>query len=231
MKASYSIQDLPESERPRERLVQLGAEAMSTAELIAVILGSGTKDKPVLKLAQEIVSLFGSVEELAEATIEEFCQIKGLGLAKAIQLRACFGLGKRLLRGKTNFRSKIATPDDAFRLANEFFQGEKRELFVVILLDTKGCLIKQEIVSMGTLSQSIIHPREVFYPAIRHKAASVILAHNHPSGDPTPSKDDYDVTNALIKVAQIIDIPIHDHVIIGSQNYISLRQEGLNFDS
>lgn len=226
----YSIQHLPESERPRERLMRHGPESLSTTEILAVILGSGTKSMPVLQLAQEIIVRFGTLHQLAEATIEELCQIKGVGLAKAIQLKACFSLGSRASRQSATTRYKINNPLQAYHLIKDELEIEKRELFLVILQDVKNCVLCHQIVAIGTLSNSLVHPREVFYPAIRHKAASMILAHNHPSGDPTPSQQDHEVTKTLVEVGRLMGIPVNDHIIIGDQKYVSMRQKGFQFD-
>lgn len=228
---SYSIRNLPEEERPRERLHRHGAEAMSTAELIAILLGSGTKGRSVLQLAHEIVAHFGSIQRIADATVAELCVIKGLGVAKAVQIKAAFNLGIRLSKQTARSKYRIEHPLHAYNLVKEELSQEQREILVVILLDTKGCVIMQETISIGTLSETLVHPREVFYPAIRHKAASLILVHNHPSGDPTPSKEDYEVTELLAKVGSMMCIPIHDHLIIGRTSYISLRQKGFVFDA
>ncbi len=226
---SYSIQQLPENERPRERLLRYGPETMSTVELVAIVLGSGTKTKPVMQLAQEIVMKFGSLRRLTEATVEELCQIKGLGLAKAIQIKAALSLGLRASRQTASNKYRIENPTHAYHLVKDELEVEKRELFVVILQDIKGFVITHQVVSIGTLSKTLVHPREVFYPAIRHKAASVILVHNHPSGDPDPSKEDYDVTQKLVEVGNLMGIPVHDHLIIGDQAFVSLRQRGFSF--
>lgn len=225
--STYKIQNIPEDDRPRERLQRHGPEAMSTSDLIAVILGSGMKGIPVLQLSQEIVSHFGSLEKLTEATIEEFCQIKGLGKAKAIQLKAAISLGMRANKASKVQQYKIQNPKHAYHLIKDQLEKEKSEHFVVILQDVKGCVINYHTVAIGTLSNSLIHPREVFYPAIRHKAASIILAHNHPSGDPTPSTEDIDTTRQLIEAGKMMGIPINDHLIIGKDTFISIRQEGI----
>jgi DNA repair protein RadC len=223
------IHKLPESERPRERLLKHGAEALSTVELIAILLGSGTKSNPIMQLSQLLLTHFGSLNCLAEATIEELCQIKGIGLTKALQLKACLSLGTRLSRQAAIPKYPIVHPSHAYHLVKDEIQNEKREVFMVILLDVKNGLICYEIISIGTLSSSLVHPREVFYPAIRHKAASVILVHNHPSGDPTPSQHDFDVTQTLIESGRLIGIPVNDHLIIGSESFISLREKGIKF--
>ncbi len=220
---------LPEGERPRERLLRQGAESLSTVELIAILLGSGTQKSPVLKLAQEIVAHFGSLQKLAEATVEELQQVKGIGLAKAIQLKACIHLSLRLAKQAQPQKYPISHPVHAYNLIKDLLMHEKREVLVVILLDTKNCLICYEVVGIGTLSNSLVHPREVFYPAIRHKAASLILVHNHPSGDPNPSPEDYQVTDNLIQVGRLMGIAVNDHIITGDQTYTSLRQKGVKF--
>lgn len=226
----YSIQKLPQEERPRERLLRHGAESMATSELIAIILGSGMRGIPVLQLAQEIVQRFGSLKQMSEATIEELCQIKGLGQAKALQLKAAFSLGMRASRQNAiPPKYRIENPAHAYHLVKDELEHEKRELFIAILLDIKSCVICHQVISIGTLSNALIHPREVFYPAIRHNAASMIVAHNHPSGDPTPSNQDFDVTKILIEAGILMGIPVHDHIIVGLQTYISMRQQGFAF--
>lgn len=222
----YSIQHLPSAERPRERLMRHGPETLSAAELVAIVLGSGTKTTPVLQLAQEIVGRFGTLQKLAEATIEELCQIRGVGTAKAIQLRAAFNLGLRASKQAITPKYRIEHPVHAYHLVKDELQYEKRELFVVILQDAKGCVIGHHTVAIGTLTHAPVHPREVFYPAIRHKAASIILVHNHPSGDLTPSKQDEILTTKLIEVGRIVGIPVNDHLIISERGYVSLRQLG-----
>lgn len=227
----YSIQHLPEEERPRERLARFGAESLSTAELIAIILGSGSKAKPILQLAHEIVARFGGLRQLAEATLSELLEIKGIGLAKAIQIQAAVNLGMRVSRQVMTPKYRIEHPSHAYYLLKNELEYEKREQFVVILQDVKGYVICHEVISIGSLSQTLVHPREVFYPAIRHKAASLIVAHNHPSGDPTPSPQDLELTKILVKVSSLMNIPLHDHIIIGQQRYVSLRQQGFPFSS
>ncbi len=225
----YSIQHLPEEERPRERLMRSGPESLSTTELVAIILGSGSKTKPILQLAHEIVARFGGLPHLAESTLEELMEIKGVGLAKAIQLKAAFNLGMRASKHPIKPKYRIEHPSHAYHLLKEELEKANREHFIVILQDVKGFVICHEVVSIGSLSQTLVHPREVFYPAIRHKAAGLIVAHNHPSGDPTPSPQDLELTRVLVEISHLMNIPLHDHLIIGYQSYISLRQQGFNF--
>jgi DNA repair protein RadC len=224
--AQYSIEQLPLEDRPRERLMRAGAESLSTAELVAIILGSGSKEKSVLELAHELIARFGGVRQLADATPSELMEIKGMGSVKALQLKAALNLGMRVSKQAAQSKYRIDHPLHAYNLLKDELQFEKRERFIVILQDVKGRVICHEMVSVGTLSQTLVHPREVFYPAIRHKAASVIVAHNHPSGDPTPSPQDLALTQTLVEAGRLISIPLQDHLIIGDNQYISLRQQG-----
>lgn len=225
----YSMQAIPVSERPRERLLKHGPEAMSSTELLAIILGSGTKDVPVIQLAQTLLTKFGSLQAIAKATVQELCEVKGLGQAKAIQLKATFDLGIRASRGVPMLKYRADSPAQVYYYVKAEMELSRREIFKVLLLDTKCYIIAEELVSIGTLSKALAHPREIFYTAIRNTAASLVLIHNHPSGDPTPSKEDLDLTQKLIAVGRLIGIPIQDHLIIGHNSYMSLRQKGINF--
>ncbi|MBS4168378.1 DNA repair protein RadC [Parachlamydia sp. AcF125] len=227
--ASYSVLSLPIADRPRERLLKHGADVLSSVELIAVLLGSGMRGMPILQLSQEIMSRFGSLQNLADATVEELCQIKGLGIAKAIQLKAALNLGKRLSRTQASAKFQIKTPLHAYHLIKDDLEKEMKEHFVTILQDVKGYVICSPTIAIGTLTATLVHPREVFYPAIRHRAAGMILAHNHPSGDPTPSKEDLEVTKTLVAVGRLVGICVNDHLIIGKDRYVSLREEGFDF--
>ncbi len=216
---SYTIGQLPAHDRPRERLQLLGAEALSTAELIAIVLGSGMRGKSVLALSQEILARYPNP---SEATLSELCQIDGLGPAKAVQLHAALALSSRINHSR-DVRQKIASPEAAYALVRNRLEGATQEHFVVLLLDAKCRLITLETVAVGTLTEVIVHPREVFRPAIRHGAAGLILVHNHPSGDPTPSEEDKEVTLFLSQAAELLQIKFHDHLIIGNNSFRSLR--------
>ena len=216
---SYTIAQLPAGDRPRERLQSLGPDALSTAELLAIVLGSGTRGKSVLALAQEILAHFPNP---SEATLAELCQIDGLGPAKALQLHAAFALSSRVGRGD-DVRQKIATPEAAYAVVRNRLEGAAKEQFLALLLDAKCRLIIVETVAIGTLTEVLVHPREVFRPAIRHGAAGLILVHNHPSGDPTPSQEDEEVTRCLTQAAELLQIEFHDHLIIGNNSFKSLR--------
>jgi DNA repair protein RadC len=226
---NYTIKHLPLGERPRERFIRHGEEAMTTAELIAIILSNGIKGKTVLQLSHELLSHFGSLERLSGASIEELCQIKGLGLAKAVQIKAAFSLGLRSVRNAELPKYQIKTPLHAYNLLKDDLVHKKREHFVIVLLDAKGFLIRTEVISIGTLTNTLVHPREVFHPAVRHNAASIILVHNHPSGDPTPSHNDYSMTEQLVASSKVMGISVNDHLIIGKDGYVSLREKGVVF--
>ncbi len=220
--------DLPTHARPRERLLEAGEEALSLVELIAILLGTGTRGKSVLQLSQELLETFGSLPELLEASVEELRAIKGIGLAKALQLKAAFAIALRFRKLYDSHRKvAVTTLHDAYLLLKDKLEHLRQEALVVLLRDAKGQAITTHQVALGTLSQVLIHPREVFFPAIRQKAHSMIIAHNHPSGDPTPSQADLEMTRRLISSGQIIGIPIDDHLIIGKGTYVSLKEKGL----
>jgi DNA repair protein RadC len=220
------LKALPLEERPRERMLRDGAEALSSPELLAIILGSGTAGKSVLTLSQELLEHFGGIDALLEASIVELMQIKGIGQAKAVQLKAIFALARQCRRPFPSGRACIDSPDKAFLAAQEEIAYSSQELLYVILRDVRACLICCEEVSRGTLCQVLFHPREVFLPAVRHKAHTVIVAHNHPSGDPNPSEADLRLTRRLIEASSVMQIPLIDHLIICPDRYVSLRSRG-----
>jgi DNA repair protein RadC len=220
------LKSLPLSERPRERLERDGIDALSHAELIAIVLGSGTMGKSVLDLAQELLEHFGGLEKLLDASIVELMQIKGIGKAKAILLKAVFGLAVKCRRPVDLHKYVIASAEDAWDLAQGEIAHIKKEVLLVILRDVRGNLIHFEQVAVGTLCQVLVHPREVFYPAVRYKAYSIIVAHNHPSGCPRPSKADLELTKTLCKASQVMSIGLDDHLIVCRDRYASLRELG-----
>ena len=227
-KKSFTIHDLPLSERPRERLQKFGVEALSAQEVLALILGRGISGESVMVTAQRLLSQFGSVKGIAGASVEELSQVKGIGLAKAAQIKAAFELANRL-EGYSEAGEKpiLKTPEDAVGLVKGRLKGKKKEHFLALLLDTRSRLIKVAEISVGSLDSSIVHPREVFKEAISATAASVIFVHNHPSGDPTASEDDVKLTKRLAEAGDIVGIDVLDHIIIGDKKYLSLKREGL----
>ena len=227
MKDSFTVHDLPLSERPRERLLKLGSEALSSQEILALILGRGIKGESVIITAQKLLSRFGNLKNLASASMEELTQIKGIGPAKAAQIKATFELSKRL-EDSSDEGSKITvkSPEDAIKAAKSL-KGKRKEHFLVLCLNTRNHLINTHNVSIGSLDCSIVHPREVFKEAISSCAASVIFVHNHPSGDPTPSEDDIKLTKRLVEAGEIIGIEVLDHIIICDRDHLSMKAKNL----
>ena len=228
MKESFTIRDLPISERPRERLQKFGVEALSAQEILAVILGRGVAGESVMVTGQRLLSQFGNLKGIAGASVEELSQVKGIGLAKAAQIKAAFELANRLEGySETGKKPIVKTPEDVVSVIGGRLKDKKKEYFVALMLDTRNQLIKISEVSVGSLDASIVHPREVFKEAIAASAASVIFAHNHPSGDPAASEDDIRLTKRLAEVGEIVGIDVLDHIIIGDKKYLSLKREGL----
>jgi DNA repair protein RadC len=228
VKKSFTIHDLPTSERPRERLQKLGVDALSAQEILALILGRGIAGESVMVTAQRLLSQFGNLKGIANASLEELSQVKGIGLAKASQIKAAFELASRL-EGYSEAGDKplVKTPEEVVNLVRSRLKGKKKEYFLALLLDTRNQLIKVSEISVGSLDSNIVHPREVFKEAISASAASVIFVHNHPSGDPTASEDDIKLTKRLAEAGEIVGIDVLDHIIIGDKNYLSLKREGL----
>ena len=225
------IKDWPEQERPRERLLKLGPQALSDAQLLAIILRTGGKDKSALELARELLLYFeGDLRQIEDASAAEFSRVKGMGNAKIAQIKAAFELGRRLLRGRRQRAGRrmpsFRNSRDVYEYYNPSLHGLKVERFLCAMLDSKNRLFKEITVSEGTLTSSLVHPREAFRYAIKEAAASVIFIHNHPSGDPEPSREDIDITKRLVETGRIIGITVLDHIIIGDGRYISLMEEG-----
>ncbi|MHB1421230.1 MAG: RadC family protein [Bacillota bacterium] len=224
MEYHLTIKDLPAELRPRERMLSAGAEALSNAELLAIILRTGSPVATALDLARDILSKPEGMRFLIEATVQELNNIKGIGLAKAAQLKAAVELGKRITVIDKEEKPAIRSPLDAANLVMEEMRFLDREHFRCILLNTKNRVIRVETVSVGSLNSSIVHPREVFKSPVRHSAAAIILVHNHPSGDPTPSREDLEVTRRLVEAGKILGIDVLDHIIIGNRGYQSAFQ-------
>jgi DNA repair protein RadC len=228
MDKSYTIHDLPSSERPRERLQRHGIEALSVAEILALIMGSGSHGESVIVTAQNLLAHFGSLKKVAGASIEELSSVRGIGTAKASQIKAAFELGKRLDDPDYNEKGvQIQSPQEAFQSMQVKLKGKKKEYFYILCLDTRNRVCDKKQVSMGNLDSSIVHPREVFKDAIGSLAASVIFVHNHPSGDLEPSTDDIHLTRRLVEAGELLGIPVLDHIIVSDKGYVSMKTRNL----
>jgi DNA repair protein RadC len=224
---SFTVRDLPHQERPRERLVRFGAEALSSQELLAILIGRGVAQRSVMNIAQELISKFGSVKGVSEASIEELSRVKGVGLAKAAQIRACFELGKRQELAPREEEYDISSPRAVAKRISAEIKDKAKEHFKLILLNTRNKVIRIAHISTGTLNASLVHPREVFVEAIRHHASSVVIAHNHPSGDTVPSEEDIRITRRLVEAGRLLGIEVLDHVIVGRDEPFSFKEKGL----
>jgi DNA repair protein RadC len=232
MNRGLLIKELPDGERPRERLMAQGADALKDSELIAILLRTGTKGVSAIQVAEQVLHKFNSLDALCRASIAELRQVKGVGRDKAIALKSAFTLARRMAAEMRRDSPLLDTPDRVADLLRETNRTYEVENFQVVLLNTRRKLIRIDIISQGTLDTILVHPREVFKPAIAANAAAVVLVHNHPSGDPTPSEADVKVTRDLIRAGQLLKIDVLDHVILGSstqnrpKDYVSLRELG-----
>jgi len=220
------IRDLPASERPRERLEQYGPESLSTAELLAIVLRVGSRGESAVRLAERLLSEFDGLAGIARARIPQLSALPGVGLAKAAQLQAAFELGKRLATSVDGPKAVVRGASDAAALLMEDLRHRQQECLGAIFLDTRNQVICVRILTVGTLTGSPAHPREVFREALAQGCASLIICHNHPSGDPTPSKDDIALTARLVQVGELMGVPLLDHIVIGGGRYVSLKEAG-----
>jgi len=224
---SFTVHDLPTPERPRERLKRFGPEALSAQELLALIIGRGVSKKSVMTIAQELLTRFGNIKAISEASLEELSQIKGIGLAKAAQIKACFELGKRQDLEPELKDFDIKDPQSVVKAIRASIKDKAKEHFKLILLNARNKIIGISTVSIGSLNASIVHPREVFKDAIMHNAYSVVLAHNHPSGDTEPSEDDLMITKKLVESGKILGVEVTDHLIVTKNGYFSFKEKNL----
>jgi len=224
MSKSFTIHDLPVDERPRERLVKFGEQALSAQELLQLILGRGIAGESVAVTAQKLLSQFGSLQRLSEASIEEMSLIKGIGLAKAAQIKAAFEIGHRIFTQAPSYKSKeLTNPEKVFKFMRSKIKDYKREHFYVITLNVKSWTVGE--VSVGTIESILAHPREVFSEAIKNNASSVIFVHNHPSGNTEPSQEDIELTRRLVKAGELLGIEVLDHLIITKKDFRSIIEE------
>lgn len=220
------IKDVPKEDRPRERLLRLGSSHLSNQELLAILLGTGTKKESVMVLGNRILMHFEGLKLLKEATVEELTAIKGIGKAKSVLILAAIELGKRMNEYKPQEQYVIRSPEDGADYVMEEMRSLNQEHFVALFLNTKNQIIHRQTIFIGSLNSSIVHPREVFREAVKRSAASIIVAHNHPSGDPAPSQEDIHVTRRLAESGKMIGIELLDHLIIGNRKFISLKEKG-----
>ena len=226
------IKELPSAERPRERLIAEGAEALSSIQLLAILLRTGTKGHSALDVAAEVINRFRTLDGLSRVTLEDLCSVKGVGRDKAVTLMAALTLARRMARETRAESPVLDTPDLIAGLLREEVRPLQVEKFFAVLLNTRRRLIRVEPISQGTLDSVLVHPRDVFKPAIVANASALVLVHNHPSGDPAPSEADVKVTRDIVRAGQLLRIDVLDHVILGrttadrSQDYVSLRELG-----
>jgi DNA repair protein radc len=224
LKTEIKMKDLPISERPRERLLKHGPETLSDAELLAIVLQTGTRGQNIVTICRHIFQE-ATLKKLSRSCISELIKIPGIGQSKACQIVSLFELSRRLETYTEKPKWKIREPDDIFRYIYPRIREEKQEKFMILCLDTKNQIICDETIFVGGLDFSIAQPREIFKAALRESAASIVLIHNHPSGDPTPSREDIEITNRIIESGKLLGIDVCDHIIIGDGCYISLKQE------
>ena len=226
MRRRYTIKQLPPELRPRERLLRAGPSALSDGELLGLLFGIGSRKKTAVELAGEVISEAGGLHGLHDLSVHELMEVNGIGEAKACIILAAVELGRRIGQVRNPGRPVVSSPADVDRLLRGRIANLDRENFVVVLLNTKNEVTDTPLVSVGTLSASLVHPREVFKPAIRASAASVILAHNHPSGEVEPSREDREVTRRLGEAAGVLEIEVLDHVIVGD-GFFSMKEHGM----
>ena len=222
------IMELPEMERPREKLCRFGQANLTNGELIALLLGTGSKGESAIRLAEKLLSLDETgLPYLGGCSVEELSQIKGMGKAKASRLLAAIELGSRLATAKPSQKAKIASTADVVSIFMEKMRYHKKEYFNVLLLNAKGEILAEETVAVGDLCSSIVHPREAFLGAVKRSAAAVIFLHNHPSGNPKPSPQDIEVTERLCETGKILGIHVLDHIVIGDGTYVSMKEKNI----
>lgn len=227
MNKGLTIRELPANERPREKLLDKGAYAVSDAELLAILLRTGTKQENVTRIAERLLKDYQGISGLAALSPQELEKIYGIGPAKAVTLVAAAELAKRLAAHSPGDRQIIRSPGDAAAIVMPRLRYESKEHFMVVLLSTKNHVLATPTISVGSLNASVVHPRELFRQAINYSAASVILVHNHPSGDPAPSQEDIILTRRLVEAGSLLDISVLDHLIIGDGKYVSMKEKGI----
>lgn len=228
---SFTLHDLPKSERPRERLKRLGPDSLSAQELLSLILGRGVRGESVSMTSQKLLSYFGSLEGIMNASLEDLQSVKGLGLAKASQLKACFEIARRVFTkneiAEEVQQKEITSAEEVYELIKSKISNYAKEHFVVLSFDTRNKFLGVDTISVGILNANLVHPRETFDAAIRRHAAQIIVTHNHPSGDPEPSEDDLEITKRLVEAGKILGIEVIDHIVVTKNSFFSFKEKGL----
>jgi DNA repair protein RadC len=222
-----SIKEWPLGDRPRERLLRLGAGALSTVELLTILIGSGNRACSADEIARRLTAAFPGLRQLAGRGTDDLLGLEGIGTATAARLAAALELGRRLQQERRERQPTLSSPRAVWRHLALELRDRERERFLALCLNTRNELVREVVVSVGSLNASIVHPREVFKPALACSAAGLVIAHNHPSGDPAPSREDREVTRAISEAGRVLDVPLHDHVIIGADSYFSFKDSGL----
>ena len=225
----WRIKEWPAEERPREKLLTRGSETLSDAELLALVLrtGDATSRMSALDLSRQLLNRFSSLRHLAAASSAELQETKGIGQAKSAELQAVFEIARRFAQRTLRSGDRFTSPDEVYRHFLPRLRDHKREVFLALLLDSKNRLLREVQISEGSLTASIVHPREVFAAVVRDSAAAVLLVHNHPSGDPTPSREDREITLRLKEAGELMGVRVLDHIIIGDEGYVSFADRGL----
>lgn len=221
------IKELPLDERPREKMQDKGPQAMANSELLAILLRTGTREESALRLAEKLLEKQGGLAGIGAATETDIERVKGIGAAKAMTILAAVELGRRVHSLAPSQKPVIRTPDDVAALLMPRLRYETKEFFMAILLSTKNHVLKTPVISVGSLNASVVHPRELFREAIQASAASIILVHNHPSGDPAPSPEDVELTRRLLEAGRLMDMAVLDHVVIGDGRFVSMKEKGI----
>jgi len=226
-----TVKEMPEEERPRERLAHVGPQALSTSELLAIILRTGVKGENVVAMASRLLAAHGGLAGLSRLELAQLEQTHGLGPAKAAQLLAALELGRRLMAEAPEERFQIRSPQDAANILIPLIGHQEQEHFVVLYLDTRNRVTDREVLYKGSLNTSLVRIAEVFRGAIRRNCAAIIVAHNHPSGDPGPSPEDISLTRRLVEAGKLVEVDVLDHVVVGQNRFVSLRERGLGFEN
>jgi DNA repair protein RadC len=223
------IKQWPVNERPREKLINTGAENLTEAELLALVIRTGdpASGQSAVDLGRHLLQEFGSLRILAAATVTEICRTKGTGPAKAASIKAAMEMAKRLNSDRLASSERFTSPEQIYNHYHYYFRDLRKEYFMILLLDGKNRILREVQISEGSLNQSIVHPREVFSPAVRESAAAIILVHNHPSGDPTPSREDTEITRRLKEAGELMGVKVLDHIIVGDGSFVSFVARGM----